>query len=97
MSKSTTRSASDTVDPVSKMADDAANGASEQIQSVREHLQDAVAGLQSRVKHLAGAVRRQAVRTDKTIRAKPYHALGIAAGVGIIAGYLISRRRSSSS
>jgi ElaB/YqjD/DUF883 family membrane-anchored ribosome-binding protein len=96
MSKTTTKSALETVDQASQMADDAAGSATEQLQAMRDRLQDAVAGLQSRVKHLAGAVRRQAARTDKAIRAKPYHAVGIAAGVGIIAGYLISRGRSSS-
>jgi len=43
------------------------------------------------------AVQKSAVRgakaADKAIRAKPYQALGIALGVGMIVGFLIRRRK----
>jgi ElaB/YqjD/DUF883 family membrane-anchored ribosome-binding protein len=42
-------------------------------------------------------VREKAKSVDKTIRAKPYQSLGVAAGAGLVAGYLISRRRSRAS
>jgi ElaB/YqjD/DUF883 family membrane-anchored ribosome-binding protein len=51
--------------------------------------------IRTQVKSVAKAARRQASRADDVIRAKPYHAIGIAAAVSLIAGYLIARRRSA--
>ena len=49
-------------------------------------------------KEMYGRVRDKAVEgakaADKTVRENPYHALGIAFGVGAIVGYLVSRRCS---
>jgi ElaB/YqjD/DUF883 family membrane-anchored ribosome-binding protein len=69
--------------------------ASEDIQALKERLSDTVAGVKSRVRTLAKAARRQAGRADDKIRANPYQAMGIAAGIGLIAGLLIARRRSA--
>jgi ElaB/YqjD/DUF883 family membrane-anchored ribosome-binding protein len=67
------------------------------IQSLRDRFQDGKKAAVTKVKRAAVAVKAQAVRVDKKIRAKPYQSLGIAAGAGLVAGYLISRRRSSAS
>jgi ElaB/YqjD/DUF883 family membrane-anchored ribosome-binding protein len=99
MSNSTSRPGTEDGDQAGKTVHDAhglALEAGATAPSAVERFKATLAGLQARAKDVAGAVRRRAVQTDKKIRAKPYHALGIAAGAGIVAGYLISRRRSSS-
>jgi ElaB/YqjD/DUF883 family membrane-anchored ribosome-binding protein len=68
---------------------DVGSHASEDIQALRDRLR-------AQVKTVAKAARRQASRADDVIRAKPYHAIGIAAAIGLIAGLLIARRRSAS-
>ncbi len=74
---------------------DTASHATADLQGLRDRLQDAIAGVRTRVKTLADTARRQASRADDTIRANPYQAIGIAASVGLIAGYLIGSRRAS--
>lgn len=69
----------------------AGDTASDEVQVLRERLRDVLTDGQATVKDLAAAARRQAVRADETIRTNPYQAIGIAAGVGLLAGYLISR------
>jgi ElaB/YqjD/DUF883 family membrane-anchored ribosome-binding protein len=65
------------------------------IKALRERVQDGTRAAITTVKSAATSVRARAARVDKTIRAKPYQSLGVAAGAGLVAGYLISRRRSS--
>lgn len=71
--------------------------------SITEHTADAVAALRSRydaaqerfLDMYEGARTRVvagAKSTDAAIRANPYQALAIAAGVGLLAGVLLSRR-----
>jgi ElaB/YqjD/DUF883 family membrane-anchored ribosome-binding protein len=67
------------------------------IKVLRERIQDGTRAAITKVKSAATSVRAKAARVDKTIRAKPYHSLGVAAGAGLVAGYLISRRRSNAS
>lgn len=67
----------------------------EKVKSLRDTLQESKKVALTKVKRAAAAVRTQAVRVDKTIRAKPYQSLGVAAGAGLLAGYLISRKGKS--
>lgn len=67
------------------------------IDAIRQSLKEGKKAAITKVKLAATAVRASAVEVDKKIRAKPYQSLGIAAGAGLVAGYLISRRRSSAS
>jgi ElaB/YqjD/DUF883 family membrane-anchored ribosome-binding protein len=67
------------------------------IQALGTRLQDGKKAAVAQVKHAAMVVRQKAKSVDKTIRAKPYQSLGVAAGAGLVAGYLISRRRSRAS
>ena len=67
---------------------DVGSHASEDIQALRDKLR-------AQVKVRAKAARQKASQADDVIRAKPYHAIGIAAGIGLIAGLLIARRRAS--
>ena len=48
------------------------------------------------LKNVSEALRRKAGRADEVIRSKPYQTIGAAAAVGLIAGFLLSRNRSSS-
>ncbi|HZZ20436.1 MAG TPA: DUF883 C-terminal domain-containing protein [Opitutaceae bacterium] len=67
----------------------------ENVQALRDRLSSTVSAAQKRAKAVAKAARRQASRADDAIRAKPYHAMAIAGGVGLVAGLLIARRRSA--
>ncbi len=74
---------------------DAASHATVDLQALRDRLKDTIAGVRTRVRTFTKAARRQASRADDRIRANPYQAMGIAAGVGLIAGLLIARRRAA--
>jgi ElaB/YqjD/DUF883 family membrane-anchored ribosome-binding protein len=65
------------------------------IHSLGERLQQGKKSAVRKAKRVATVVREKAASVDKTIRSKPYQSLGIAAGAGIVAGYLISRRRGA--
>lgn len=69
--------------------------ASENIQALKSRLSDTLVGVKARAKAIAKAARRHASRADDKIRANPYRAMGLAAGFGLIAGFLIARRRSA--
>lgn len=49
-------------------------------------------------KEMYGRIRKQAIQgakvADQTVRKNPYHAVGIALGVGAFIGYLVSCRRA---
>jgi ElaB/YqjD/DUF883 family membrane-anchored ribosome-binding protein len=70
--------------------------ASDDIEELRERLRDVLAEGQSRIKNLTESIRRQAGAADDAIRANPYQSIGIATGVGLLAGFLISRSSNSS-
>ena len=66
------------------------------IRFLGDRIQDGKKAAVLKVKRAAKAVRAKAASVDKTIRAKPYQSLGIAAGAGLVAGYIISRKRKPS-
>jgi ElaB/YqjD/DUF883 family membrane-anchored ribosome-binding protein len=68
---------------------------SDEIQHLRERLRDVVAEGKMTFKKVTENLRRQAGRADEAIRAKPYQTIGAAAAIGLVAGLLLSRRRSS--
>lgn len=63
----------------------------DKVTELRARLRDAIAAGQARMQDVAAAARRQAARADEAIRENPYAAIGIAAGVALVAGYLLSR------
>jgi ElaB/YqjD/DUF883 family membrane-anchored ribosome-binding protein len=67
------------------------------VQALRDRLRAVLADGQTTLKNLADGARRQAGRADDAIRENPYPTIGIAAGVGVIAGLLLSRALTSSS
>lgn len=70
----------------------AGEGNNAEFEDLRERLREAVSDGQNMLKNLTSAVRSQVRRADETIRANPYQTVGIATCLGIIAGYLLSRR-----
>ena len=104
MSESTTDvngEATTTVDELRSLIREAeqalASGSSgDDIEALRERLRDAIAEGQNIISNLKDSVTRQAKRADEVIRANPYQTAGIAAGVGILVGFLLARRGGSS-
>jgi ElaB/YqjD/DUF883 family membrane-anchored ribosome-binding protein len=70
-------------------------GNSDEIDDLRERLHEAIAHGESMISNLTDSLRQQAKRADGAIRANPYQTIGIAAGLGLVAGYLLSRRSRS--
>lgn len=75
----------------------ASDQAAAKIRRLKSTIRNGIAGAKVRASNAAKAVRKGAARTDKAVRAKPYHAIAIAAGAGLLTGYLAARRRSSPS
>jgi ElaB/YqjD/DUF883 family membrane-anchored ribosome-binding protein len=73
----------------------AADQTAAQIKGIKTRVSDGIAVAKVSVGKAAKAVKKGAVRTDKVIRAKPYHAIAIASGAALLTGYVIGRRRSS--
>lgn len=70
------------------------SGNDDQIDELRERLRKAVSDGETMIHNLTATVRRQAQRADEAIRANPYQTAAIATGIGLLAGFLISRRSS---
>jgi ElaB protein len=69
----------------------------DEVQALRERFREILAQGQTKLKNFTDAARRQAGHADETIRANPYQSIGIAAGVGLLLGFLISRSCSNNS
>ncbi len=71
-----------------------ADVAGEKVSEARKRLAAAL----ERAKEVAGTVRDKAVAgakvADQTVRENPYQAIAIGVGVGVLVGYLLSRRCS---
>ncbi len=67
----------------------------DEVDELRERLRGAVAEGQNMLHNLTDKVRYQAKRADEAIRSNPYQTIGIATGIGVLAGFLLSRRFSS--
>ncbi len=74
---------------------DAGVQTTDKVAEIRERLRNAFALGEDAFRHLATSARRQAAQADEMVRNNPYAGIGIAAGVGLLAGYLISRSRST--
>lgn len=78
------------------MLDDARKGGSEQFQQARDRFESQVRVAKDELNRLEHKTRDQIKHagevTDKAVREHPYAAVGLAAGVGLLLGMLISRR-----
>lgn len=70
----------------------AADHPAEEIQALRARLRDALAEGKATARHAVELAREQASRADEAVRAHPYAAIGIAAGVGLVAGLVLGRQ-----
>jgi len=68
----------------------AGDNASEEITSLRDRLRDAVSSGGTITKRAVELAKEKAHVADEFVHEKPYVALGIAAGLGLIAGVLVS-------
>jgi ElaB/YqjD/DUF883 family membrane-anchored ribosome-binding protein len=69
-----------------EMTEEGLQGAKEQLAAALETAKETYAQLQEKAVQGAKAA-------DKVVRNNPYAAIGVAAGLGVLVGYLISRRR----
>jgi len=65
------------------------------VKALRDRLGASVIAVKARAKAVAKVARRKVSQADDAIRAKPYHAMAIAGGVGLVAGLIIARRRAA--
>jgi ElaB/YqjD/DUF883 family membrane-anchored ribosome-binding protein len=75
----------------------ASGQAAAKIKGLKSRISSSIEVAKDRAGRVAKNVRKQAVRADKAVRAKPYHAIAIAAGAGLLTGYIAARRRSNPS
>lgn len=68
------------------MTQDELGEARERLSQMLDQVRDAYEAVQEKAVEYTKA-------TDKAIRRNPYPAIGIAAGIGILVGFLITRRR----
>jgi ElaB/YqjD/DUF883 family membrane-anchored ribosome-binding protein len=68
--------------------------AGEEFAELRERLRDAISDGQNLIGRLSDNVRKHVKRADDAVRSNPYQTAGIAAGIGLLAGLLLSRRYS---
>ena len=67
----------------------------ETLEPIRERVGRMINDSRAAIGNFSASVRRQAGRADKTIRSNPYRSLGIAAGAGLLMGFIYARSRRS--
>jgi ElaB/YqjD/DUF883 family membrane-anchored ribosome-binding protein len=70
------------------------DGASEEIASLKERLGSALDRSRDTAQKVMKLAKDRAARADEAIQTHPYVAIGIAAGVGLLVGALLTRSRS---
>ncbi len=68
------------------------NDLSEKTQEARQKLRDTMEGAKKSVKRAEEKLTEKAKQADELVRDHPYQAIGIAAGVGVLLGFLIGRK-----
>lgn len=70
----------------------AGDAADSRISELRERMRLALEDARLRFEDAREAAREQVDRADEYVRSHPYHAIGIAAAIGALAGVLLTRR-----
>lgn len=70
-------------------------GASEEIASIKERLRSALERSRATAHKAMQMAKDRAAKADEAVHSHPYIAIGVAAGVGLLVGALISRSHSS--
>lgn len=65
----------------------------ETVEELRENLQEKLDRLKASYQQAEDRVVNTATAADQAIREKPYQSLGIAAGIGILVGLFLNRKR----
>ncbi len=81
----------DLIDEAESLLAEGGEKATEEYEKLRERFNDALASGKERFKQASDMARKQAARADEAIHQHPYTAIGIAAGLGLLTGYLVSR------
>jgi ElaB/YqjD/DUF883 family membrane-anchored ribosome-binding protein len=94
--ESTTSTIEDLRDLIREAESALASGqhAGEEFSELRERLREAVADGQNLIGKLSDNVRKHVRRADDAVRSNPYQTAGIAAGIGLLAGFLLSQRHA---
>lgn len=84
----------DLIEEAEKMiVETATSQVDETVAELREQLEEKLDYLRSTYQEAEEKVRSSAAAADESIRTHPYQVLGIAAGVGLIAGLWLNRRK----
>src|SRR4051812_48254756 len=65
--------------------------AGEQVSDLRDRLRGALEQGKTTFNRAAELARQQAARADEVVRSNPYASVGVAAGAGLLVGYLVAR------
>lgn len=80
--------------------DDAPSGIAREYHNLLSDLEDLLAATRASIGNLGGEIAKRArtgaTVTDNYVRAQPWQAIGISAGVGVLIGYLLGRGRRDS-
>jgi len=68
------------------------NDLSEKTQEARQKLREAMESAKESLKRAEVKLAEKAKQTDELVRTHPYQSIGIAAGVGVLLGFLIGRK-----
>ena len=69
--------------------------ANEKIAELRDRMRQVLEESRGRLEHVKQAACEHLHQCDDYVRTHPYHALGVAAGIGALVGLLVSARRSA--
>lgn len=84
----------DLIEEAEKMiVDTASEQMDETVAELRERLEERLDRLRTRYDDIEDRVLSTATIADESIREKPYQALGIAAGVGVLVGLFLGRKK----
>ena len=95
MSANTDRLAGDLKDVLhdaEAILQDTAHDASDKAKAARERLLSAIDSAKAACRNIEQKAIEGAKATDKVIRDHPYQSIGIAFGVGLLVGYLVTRK-----
>lgn len=77
-----------------KILSESGEASSNKLTEVRDRLEHLLHDGQEKVEHIKEVAKEKLETADGYVRTHPYHAVGVAAGVGAIVGVLASRREA---
>lgn len=89
--ESTVEELKDLLREAERVLADAGDAAAEEVTVLRDRLRAALADGRTTIEQIRETARRQAESVDARVRSHPYESIGIAAGVGALLGFVLSR------